>query len=82
LDKFIAKYVLCSKCTYPEMILNVNGKDIKGKCDSCGAETNILSNDRMAQYIIKNPPQTKSIKVNDKSAIVKNVESVQKKSKD
>jgi translation initiation factor 5 len=36
LDKFIAKYVLCGRCNYPEVFHEVDKKDLLGVCNSCG----------------------------------------------
>lgn len=37
LDKFIEKYVICSKCRYPELTRAVEGKDeLTYRCNSCG----------------------------------------------
>jgi hypothetical protein len=36
LDKFIAKYVLCGRCNYPELFHEVDKKDLLGVCNSCG----------------------------------------------
>lgn len=36
LDKFINKYVLCKGCNYPEIVMMMDGKDLKSKCNSCG----------------------------------------------
>lgn len=39
LDKFIKKYVLCSKCKYPELRMSLVGKELRSHCNSCGAST-------------------------------------------
>ena len=36
MDKFIAKYVLCGRCNYPELFHEVDKKDLLGVCNSCG----------------------------------------------
>lgn len=37
LDKFIARYVCCPNCKYPELIMSLDGKKgIKSICKSCG----------------------------------------------
>lgn len=59
LDGFIQKYVLCQSCENPETILSVNKKKeiIGTNCMACGYAGTIPSvNDRVAAYILKNPP--------------------------
>lgn len=59
LDGFIQKYVLCQSCENPETILSVNKKKevIGTNCMACGhAGTISAANDRVAAYILKNPP--------------------------
>jgi len=36
LDKFIGKYVICPNCKYPELRMEVSGKNLTSKCNSCG----------------------------------------------
>jgi hypothetical protein len=36
LDKFIAKYVLCGKCKYPEVAHNAQKKELVAICNACG----------------------------------------------
>ena len=37
LDKFIHKYVLCTGCSYPELRMQVEGKEqLFSVCNSCG----------------------------------------------
>jgi len=39
LDKFIEKYVLCSKCKYPECKYDLQGKkDLISTCNACGIQ--------------------------------------------
>ncbi|EAS01319.2 domain found in IF2B/IF5 protein (macronuclear) [Tetrahymena thermophila SB210] len=61
LDKFIQKYVLCPKCTYPEFVLRVRQGLVSGKCDSCGERAKCDNAHKFAAYIVKNPPKTKGI---------------------
>ena len=60
LDKFIEKYVLCQKCKYPEMILLVRKGIISGRCNACGAKSDLDNAHKLAAFIIKNPPDNKS----------------------
>lgn len=36
IDKFIEKYVVCSKCTYPELVIKVKQGLVRGDCQACG----------------------------------------------
>lgn len=60
LDGFIQKYVLCQSCENPETILSVNKKKeiIGTNCMACGHAGTIpmTATDRVAAYILKNPP--------------------------
>jgi len=62
LDKFIEKYVLCSKCKYPEMVLKVKKSlgIIYGSCAACGCKSELDNKHKVANYILKNPPKNKS----------------------
>jgi len=53
LDKFIGKYVLCKGCNYPELMRFLDGKDLKGKCNSCGTTTTMDSLHKSGKDIIK-----------------------------
>jgi len=66
LDSFIDKYVLCPKCTYPEMQLRVRKGVVCGKCDSCGHRADLDNKHNFASYIVKNHPKSKGIKENYK----------------
>ena len=60
LDKFIDKYVCCSKCKYPEMILSVKKGIIYGRCNACGHKNDIDNAHKLAAFIVKNPPDNQS----------------------
>ena len=61
LDKFIEKYICCPKCKLPEMHMQVVGDRIIGKCDSCPFVGDLDNKHRLAAFIIKKPPMTKSM---------------------
>ena len=58
LDHFIQKYVLCPSCENPETELTVSQKKsiILTSCKACGYSGTLNSNDKLATYIIKFPP--------------------------
>lgn len=58
LDKFINKYICCSKCKLPEIVLKVEGGKIKGDCKSCGNNSLLDNKHRMASYIVKSSVTT------------------------
>lgn len=41
LDKFIHKYVLCTKCKYPELRMEVQKKDLWSTCNACGTKNKL-----------------------------------------
>ena len=43
LNRFITKYVVCSKCTYPELKMIIQKNIVKGICAACG-QTSELDN--------------------------------------
>lgn len=58
LDGFIQKYVLCANCSNPETVLTVLPKKniITTSCKACGHAGTISGNDKLATFILKNPP--------------------------
>ena len=36
INQFIDKYIICSKCKYPELIIKANGKKLCQNCEACG----------------------------------------------
>lgn len=58
LDGFIQKYVLCANCKNPETVLAVQVKKntITTTCKACGHLALIGAQDKLATYILKNPP--------------------------
>eukprot|EP00915_Cephaloidophora_sp_WS-2016_P004477 GHVH01005996.1.p1 GENE.GHVH01005996.1~~GHVH01005996.1.p1 ORF type:complete len:392 (-),score=81.71 GHVH01005996.1:94-1269(-) len=61
LDLFIDNYVLCPKCTLPEIDLLVADKFISGKCNACGETSRVNNIHRVAVYIVKNPPEGSTV---------------------
>ena len=53
LDRFIEKYVCCSKCKLPEMVIKIEEGKIKGACKGCGHHALLDNKHRMASYITK-----------------------------
>lgn len=60
LDKFIEKYVLCTNCKYPEMVLRVKHGAVGGVCNSCGTRSVLDNAHKLAAYILKCPPKNSS----------------------
>lgn len=58
LDRFIIKYVCCSKCKLPEIVLKIEEGKIKGDCKSCGNNVLLDNKHRMASYIVKSASTT------------------------
>jgi len=57
MDRFIEKYVLCSKCKYPEMNISVVNKTVMGSCAACGHHGSLDNKHKLATFIVKNPPK-------------------------
>jgi hypothetical protein len=78
LDRFIEKYILCSKCGLPEMFIRISDdkSHLLGDCYSCGKQTEIDRSHKLSSYILKNPPQNQSefkrLKSNDDKFELKN----------
>lgn len=56
LDKFIEKFVLCGRCKYPEIIVQVKKNKIWSDCAACGANLIMDNTHKLAAFILKNPP--------------------------
>lgn len=58
LDGFIQKYVLCAGCGNPETVLGCLIKKgiITTSCKACGYSGTIQGQDKLATFILKNPP--------------------------
>lgn len=60
LDKFIERFVLCAKCTLPELYYAVEGREVVAHCNSCGGKSVLDAKHKLTTYIAKNPPQNLS----------------------
>merc|ERR1712110_1222367 len=57
MDKFIEKYVLCSKCGLPEIDMAVSKRgSLVATCAACGWKGGLDNTHRLAAFILKNPP--------------------------
>ena len=68
LNKFIKKYVLCTKCGNPETNMRVSRKSglVTAECIACGWVWNLDNNHKVAKFIRKNPPTNQDSIINDK----------------
>ena len=61
LDKFIEKFILCEKCRYPEMYLQVDSKKgVSGICNACSHVSTIDPKHKLTSYIKRNPPENRT----------------------
>lgn len=56
LDGFIRKFVLCPGCDNPETIIIVKKNQIFQTCKACGYAGTISQKQKLATFILKNPP--------------------------
>jgi len=56
LDKFIIRYVLCSKCKYPEVAFEVQKKKLMGTCNACGFQRELDNTHKAGKQMIKDMP--------------------------
>lgn len=57
LNKFIELFVLCGKCTFPEIYMFVKNNELRYKCNSCGALKRVSEKHNFVNYIKKNQPE-------------------------
>jgi translation initiation factor 5 len=58
LDKFIEKFVLCPRCSYPEIHIVVTKKGILfSDCSACGEHRQMDNSHKICTYITKHPPE-------------------------
>lgn len=58
--KFINEVVLCPVCGLPEIMLDIEGKKVVGKCRACGGNNEMkILNEKFKRYIQNHPPSTK-----------------------
>lgn len=58
LDKFIEKFLLCQKCSYPEIVFGVanstkKGGDLVAKCRSCGNNNKVEKSGKVSSFMVK-----------------------------
>ena len=51
---YIDAYVLCATCKLPETKYKISKKSIYHKCHACGHKCEIIGNEKLNKYIIKN----------------------------
>lgn len=57
LDRFIEKFVLCPRCHYPEIDIQVTKKGtLASDCVACGANCQLDLTHKLSSYIVKHPP--------------------------
>lgn len=44
IDHFIDAYILCTKCRYPELVINKTDSKLYFDCNACGNSTSIIEN--------------------------------------
>ena len=59
-DRFIEKYLLCSKCKYPETTMYIKQKRLMSKCRACGTENTLDDTHRAGTQLMKNLPKDMS----------------------
>ena len=58
--RFIEKYLLCSKCQYPETSMYIKAKNLHAKCRACGNDQALDSMHRAGSYLMKQLPKNMS----------------------
>lgn len=66
LEIFIKKYVQCYGCGNPETVVKVRKGLIHLKCKACGHTSDVDMRDKLTTYILKNPPENKLSKSEEK----------------
>jgi translation initiation factor 2 beta subunit (eIF-2beta)/eIF-5 len=56
LDNFIARYVLCSKCKYPECAFELQKKNLMSRCNACGNERQLDTTHKAGKQLVKDMP--------------------------
>lgn len=68
LETFIKKYVQCYGCGNPETeILITKNQMIQMKCAACGFVSDVDMRDKLATFIVKNPPEPKKVSKDKKT---------------
>jgi len=71
LDKFIEKYVCCENCHLPEIDMFIKKGIIQGRCNACGWQGELDNVDKLAAFILKNPPDESGMGLSTMEANVK-----------
>ena len=59
-------FILCQKDNTPEVVIQVDGDEIFGKCNACGHVQQLDKNHKMTIYMKKHPPKKlHDIKIKD-----------------
>lgn len=58
--RFIEKYLLCTKCKYPETTMFIKQKKLMSKCRACGTENQLDDTHRAGTQLMKNLPKDMS----------------------
>lgn len=71
LDKYIKKYVLCYRCEYPELVTRIkkSNKQYVGTCGACGWSGPLDNAHKLITYVMKNPPNSMALGINQKEKI-------------
>ena len=56
LDKFIAKYVTCARCKYPECAYEVSKKEVLAICNACGNQKKLDTTHKAGKQLLKDVP--------------------------
>lgn len=56
-SRFIAKYVLCAKCKYPELSHTITKKDLVGTCNACGTSKKLDVIHKAGKQLIRDLPE-------------------------
>ena len=56
LDKFIVKYVLCGRCNYPEVVHEVQKKELVGVCNACSFQKKMDVTHKAGKTLLKEIP--------------------------
>lgn len=73
LNEFIKKFILCSKCKLPETLMSVDENIVHMTCNACGFDALVSSQDKLYNFIIKNPPQPLIKKKQEENVMQKSV---------
>jgi translation initiation factor 5 len=69
LNKFISIFVLCPRCKYPEITLEVKHNVIRYDCAACGQTDLLQTTHKLTQHVLKYPPSNSKKLVANQSGI-------------